>query len=37
MGQKYLAMEDQKLGPILVRKQDVAKEEEREPKVIVFE
>ena len=37
MGQKYLKMEDQKLGPGLVRKQeDVAKGGRLEPKVNVF-
>ena len=34
IGQKYLRMEDQKLG--LVRKQDVAKGEELKPKVSAF-
>ena len=33
MGQKYRRMEDQKLGPMLVRNQDFAEGEELEPKI----
>ena len=36
MEQKYLKMEDKKLGAGLARKQDVAKEGGLEPKVDVF-
>ena len=35
MGQKYRRMEDQKLGPMLVRNQDFAEGEELEPKIEV--
>ena len=37
MGQKYRRMEDQKLGVLVVRKQNVAKRGGLEPKVNVFQ
>ena len=37
MGQRYRKTEDQKQWPVFSRNQDFAEEEEREPKVKVFE